>query len=400
MPGNVWVVTLTSFLTDISSEMLTWLLPLFLRNVLRAGTPAIGLIEGTAESTASLLKVGTGWLSDRIGRRKWLAVAGYAISTVSKPFLLIVGTSAGVLWVRLGDRIGKGIRTAPRDALVADCTPAALRGLAFGIHRAGDTAGAVVGVLAALVVVELSQSHARELSATVFRTLVAVSVIPAVLAVAALAVLARELPATIDDGEKPGSGRRSLGRRFPAFLLCVLVFTLGNSSDVFLVLRSQQAGLSVQGVLGMVFSYNVVYAALSAPAGHLSDLVGRRRLLISGWIVYAFIYLGFARVSDGWQAWVLMTIYGVYAACTEGVARALVADLVPATARGTAYGLFHTAVGLAALPASVIAGLLWDGLGPWSGWGPSAPFYFGAAMAMAASILLCALSATENEGSG
>jgi MFS family permease len=175
----------------------------------------------------------------------------------------------------------------------------------------------------------------------------------------------------------------------------MMVFTLGNSSDAFLVLRAQQAGLSVLGVLGMVLSYNLVYSLLSGPAGALSDRIGRRRLLLAGWIVYALIYLGFARISAGWQAWVLMTLYGTYAACCDGVAKAFVADLVPASLRGTAYGIFHTAIGLAALPASLIAGFLWEGLGAWRGWGPSAPFYFGAGMALVASLLLAILLPRE-----
>jgi MFS family permease len=291
--------------------------------------------------------------------------------------------------------MGKGIRTAPRDALVADSTPASLRGLAFGIHRAGDTAGAVVGVLIALIVVAMGQSQAQVLSAEVFRALVALSVLPAVLAVVALAALARESRTATKHGPRERSRWRSLGRRFHALLLCMVLFTLGNSSDAFLVLRSQQAGLSVVGVLGMVLSYNLLYACLSGPAGRLSDRFGRRRLLLAGWLVYALIYLGFARVVAGWQAWVLMTCYGVYAACCEGVARAFVADLVPASLRGTAYGLFHTAVGLTALPASLIAGLLWDGVGPWAGWGPAAPFYFGALMALLASMLLWVAGPTD-----
>jgi MFS family permease len=387
LPRNVWVVTLTSFLTDISSEMLVWLIPLFLRNVLGTATPVIGLIEGVAETTASLLKVASGWLSDLVGQRKRLAVAGYGLSTVSKPFLVLVTTWTGVLAVRVGDRIGKGIRTAPRDALIADSTPSAQRGLAFGIHRAGDTAGAIVGVLIALVVVALGQTHATELSDVVFRSLVVISVFPAVLAVIALAALGREVPAAGRQGSRPAV-RARLGGRFHAFLAIMLVFTLGNSSDAFLVLRAQQAGLPILGVLGMVLSFNLVYTLISGPAGALSDRIGRRRLLIAGWVVYAFIYLGFARITAGWQAWALMTAYGIYAGCTEGVARALVADLVPAAQRGTAFGLFHTAIGLAAMPASCIAGILWDGLGTWPGLGPSAPFYLGAGMAFLASIML------------
>ncbi|MGO9596771.1 MAG: MFS transporter [Isosphaeraceae bacterium] len=388
LPRNVWVVTLTSFLTDVSSEMLVWILPLYLNNVLGAPMAAIGLIEGAAETTASLLKVFSGWISDRLGQRKWLAVAGYAISTLAKPALLAVLTWRGVLAVRIADRIGKGIRTAPRDALVADSIDASQRGLAFGIHRAGDTAGAVLGVLIALFVVANGQASSSSLSAPVFRTLVVASVVPAVLAVLSLALLARDTSETGNHGPGQRLGLRLIDGRFRFFLLATVVFTLGNSSDAFLILRAQNVGLSLPGILGMVLSYNLVYALFSGPAGALSDRVGRRRLLVAGWLFYALIYLGFARITAGWQAWAMMTVYGLYAAACEGVAKAFVADLVPASDRGTAYGVFHTAVGLAAMPASLLAGILWQGIGGWPGWGPSAPFILGAALALFASILL------------
>jgi MFS family permease len=391
LPSNVWVLTLTSFLTDVSSEMLVWLIPLFLTNVLGARTAAIGLIEGSAETAASLLKVVSGWLSDVLGRRKSLAVAGYAISTLAKPCLLLVSSWPGVLAVRVGDRLGKGIRTAPRDALLADSTAADARGLAFGIHRAGDTAGAFLGVLIALLVVWWGQGKSNLLSPGVFRTLVIVSVIPAVLAVVCLASLAREVP-RLSASRAPGQADAThFSRRFRVFLAIMIVFTLGNSADAFLVLRAQQLGLPVLGVLGMVLSFNLVYSVLSTPAGMISDRVGRRRVLTAGWIVYALIYLGFAQATAGWQAWTLMTLYGAYFACSDGVAKAFVADLVPSSLRGTAYGVYHTSIGLAALPASLIAGILWDGLGPWPGWGPSAPFYFGAILAALASLGLAAL---------
>jgi MFS family permease len=270
---------------------------------------------------------------------------------------------------------------------VADSIDAAQRGLAFGIHRAGDTAGALLGVLVALFVVK-GQGSSGGLSAPVFRTLVIVSVVPAVLAVVGLALLARDFPraSSRSSGQRPGL--RPFDGRFRFFLLTMVVFTLGNSSDAFLILRAQNVGLSLPGILGMVLSYNLVYALFSGPAGALSDRVGRRRLLVAGWLVYALIYLGFARVTAGWQAWALMTVYGLYTAACEGVAKALVADLVPASLRGTAYGVFHTAIGLAAMPASLLAGILWQGIGGWPGWGPSAPFVLGAALALVAAMLL------------
>ena len=387
LPRNVWVVTLTSFLTDVSSEMLFTLLPLFLSNVLGARTNVIGLIEGIAETTASLLKLYSGWLSDRLGRRKWLAVGGYALSTVVKPILLLANSWVWVLAVRFGDRVGKGIRTSPRDALVADSTVEGQRGLAFGIHRAGDTAGAVVGLTVALAVVWASRHEALTLTRPVFSTLVVLSIPPAALAVLALAIAGRETDRRAAPRNLPLFGFGALPRRFKAFLIVVLVFTLGNSSDAFLILRAQAAGLPLLGVLGMMITFNLVYSLASGPAGALSDRLGRRRVILGGWLLYAIIYLGFVRVTAGWQAWALMACYGLYYASTEGVAKAYVADLVPSEVRGSAYGAYNACVGLAAFPASVIAGVLWQGLGTWRGFGPSAPFIFGAGMASLASFL-------------
>jgi MFS family permease len=386
LPRNVWAVTATSFLTDISSEMILNVLPLFLANVLGVRTSVIGLIEGIAETTASLLKVFSGWISDRIGKRKWLAVLGYGLSTVSKPFLYIVASWEGVLAVRFADRVGKGIRTAPRDALVADSIDEHHRGLAFGLHRAGDTGGAMIGVLIALGVVWATQAGHLTLELITFRRLVLFSIVPAVLAVIVLATAARETGVGAPR-EAPRLTLRGFDVRFRRFMLVILVFTLGNSADAFLILRAQNAGLNVLGVLGMLATFNLVYAALSGPAGALSDRVGRRRLIIGGWLVYGLLYLGFGMVGAAWQMWVLYGLYGIYYAAVEGTARAYVADIVQPTERGTAYGVYNAAVGIAALPASLIAGLLWQGLGAWQGFGPSAPFLFGAALALLAVVL-------------
>ncbi len=382
LPRNVWIVTVTSFLTDISSEMLSNVLPLFLFNVLGAPTSVIGLIEGLAETTASVLKVFSGWLSDRLGQRKWLAVIGYGLSTFAKPFLYLAGAWPAVLAVRFADRTGKGIRTAPRDALVADSTPEHQRGLAFGLHRAGDTAGAVVGLLIALGVIWVMQRDGLTLTRPVFQTLVLFSIVPAVLAVVVLALGAKETPLPKTARARPKFGLAQFDRRFKLFLLIIALFTLGNSSDAFLILRAQAAGLPVLGVLGMMITFNLVYTVISGPAGALSDRIGRRRLMVAGWLVYGLIYLGFARVSQGWQAWLLMGLYGLYYGLTEGVAKAYVADLVPVAQRGTAYGIFNAAIGLTALPASLIAGILWQGAFGWGGLGPAAPFYFGAVMSL------------------
>ena len=387
---NVWIVTATSFLTDISSEMIVYLIPLFLANVLGVRTAVIGLIDGVAESTASLLKIYSGALSDKLGKRKWLTVAGYALSTIAKPFLYIANAWGWVLGVRFFDRVGKGIRTAPRDALVADSIDPSQRGLAFGFHRAGDTLGAFVGLGLAAVIVWLTQSQAEFLTRSTFQIAILVSVIPAVLAVIVLALGARDVgkgkPAFV-----PALSLKGFDNRFKTFLVIVVLFTLGNSSDAFIVLRGQERGLNVLQVMLMVMSFNFIYAVLAGPLGALSDKIGRRRLILFGWLAYGLVYLGFALSQTGWQVWMLFAFYGIYYAATEGVAKALIADLVPESQRGTAYGLYAAAVGLTALPASLFAGLLWQGLGAWTGFGASAPFFFGAAMALLSGILFSRL---------
>jgi MFS family permease len=394
LPRNVWVVSVTSFLTDISSEMILNLLPLFLASVLGVKTGVIGLIEGVAETTASLLKIASGWLSDRLGERKWLAVAGYGISTITKPFFYFVTSWWGVLALRFSDRVGKGVRTAPRDALVADSISEEHRGLAFGLHRAADTGGAMVGLLVALGVVWAAQSGALGLERSTFQTVVLISFVPAFLAVLTLALGAREVqvaPGTAKEEKAPlrqVSIRDVMQGPFRSFLLIVALFTLGNSSDAFLILRAEERGLSVVAILAMVATFNGVYALVSGPAGALSDRIGRRRLIVGGWLTYGLIYLGFALVGTGWQVWVLYAIYGVYYGMAEGTARALVADLVAPEHRGTGYGAYNTVVGVTALPASLIAGLLWQGVGGWDGFGPRAPFLFGAALALVAAALM------------
>ena len=401
LPRNVWVATVTSFLNDLSSEMLLNLLPLFLFNVLGVRTTIIGLIEGVADTTASLVKLLSGWISDRLRIRKGLAVLGYTLSTVAKPFLYFATTWGWVLGVRFADRIGKGLRTAPRDALVADSIDESQRGLAFGLHRAGDTGGAVLGLTAALIVLLATQRGVAALTRNTFQTVVLVSIIPAVSAVLTIALGAQEVKPALRENapprrspvDKPRLSLQGFDRRFRLFLLITVLFTLGNSSDAFLILRAQTAGLSVSGVLGMMVVFNLVYTLVSTPAGALSDRVGRRKLLIAGWSLYAAVYLGFARATAGWHAWVLMAAYGIYYGLTEGVAKAFVADLVPSEQRGTAYGVYNASIGITAFPASLLAGLLWQGVAGWNGFGPSAPFLFGAALALLAAVFMAQLPA-------
>jgi MFS family permease len=387
LPRNIWAVSLTSFFMDISSEMVINILPLFLSNVLGVKTNIIGLIEGVAEATASLLKVFSGWLSDRLRARKWLAVSGYALSALSKPFFYIANSWGMVAGVRWSDRVGKGIRTAPRDALVADSISDHHRGLAFGFHRAADTGGAVLGLLIALGVVWMAQSSDMKLTRSTFQTVVLISLIPAFLAVLSLAVGAQDV-AVVTQRKMPKIAFRSLGKRFCLFMLIVGLFDLGNSSDAFLVLRAQERGLSVVGVLGMLVTFNFIYTLVSTPAGSLSDRVGRRRVIVGGWLVYAAIYLGFALAGTGWHVWLLYALYGVYYGLAYGTTKAMVADIVPEELRGTAYGTYNAVLGILDLPASLIAGVLWQGIGTWAGFGPSAPFFFGGAMALVAGLLM------------
>lgn len=385
---NIWIVTITSFLTDISSEMIVYLIPLFLANVLGARMAFIGLIDGVAETTASLVKIYSGALSDELGKRKWLAVIGYGISTLAKPFLYFTNAWGGVLGVRFADRIGKGVRTAPRDALVAASVEKENRGYAFGLHRAGDTAGAFLGIAIAALIIWLTQTNAALLSANTFRIAVLASIIPAVLAVIVLAVGATDLTGSDASVEKKRLSFKEITPRFKIFLAIMILFTLGNSSDSFIILRAQERGLSVLQTMFMLMTFTAIYASLSSPLGALSDKVGRKKLIVGGWLAYALVYLGFALANAGWQIWMLFGLYGIYYAATEGVAKALVADLVPEAQRGAAYGWFNAAIGITALPASFLAGLFWQGAGAWNGFGASAPFFFGAALSLIASILL------------
>ncbi len=389
LPRNVWAVSLTSFFMDISSEMVINILPLFLSNVLGVRTNIIGLIEGIAEATASLLKVFSGWLSDKLRARKWLAVAGYGLSSLAKPFFYIANSWGMVASVRWADRVGKGIRTAPRDALVADSIDEQHRGLAFGLHRAADTGGAVLGLVIALIVVWMAQRNNMLLGRTTFQIVVLISLVPAFLAVLSLAIGARDVPVK-GERKAPTISFRGLGRRFAIFMVIVGIFDLGNSSDAFLVLRASERGLNVVQVLGMLITFNVVYALLSTPAGSLSDRIGRRKLVIGGWLIYALIYFGFALAGKGWHVWVLYAVYGAYYGLAYGTTKAMVADIVPAELRGTAYGTYNAVLGILDFPASLIAGLLWSGIPSWdwNGFGPSAPFFFGGMLALIAAVLM------------
>jgi MFS family permease len=386
LPRNVRIVAVTSFLTDVSSEMVINTLPLFLKNVLGVKTSIIGLIEGVAESTSSFLRLFSGWISDRLQKRKLLAVLGYGISALFKPLFFFAHSWGVVAAARWGDRVGKGVRTAPRDALVADSTPQAQRGYAFGFHRAADTAGAFCGLVIALGIVWFMQKGSGELLAGTFRIIVLASLLPAFAGVVVLALGVKDTAVT-GAASLPKFGFKALGKDFRYFVVIVGIFELGNSSDAFIILRAQERGLSVVGIFLMLIAFNFVYSSLSLAAGKRSDRVGRRRVILAGWALYALTYLGLALARSAVHIVILYIVYGAYYGLSYGTGKALVADLVPAESRGMAYGTYNAVLGLTDLPASFLAGILWSGAGRWAGFGPTAPFYFGAAMALLALLL-------------
>ncbi|HEX9669721.1 MAG TPA: MFS transporter [Thermoanaerobaculia bacterium] len=380
---NVVALAAVSFLTDASSEMIYPLLPLFLTGVLGAGATALGAIEGAAESTAAFLKLGSGWWSDRLRRRKPLVVLGYALATALRPLVGLARAPAQVLAIRLGDRVGKGIRTSPRDALIADSIPPEVRGRAFGFQRAGDHAGAVVGPLVAFALLSWTGMPLRE----VFLW----SAVPGVLSVLLLVLAVRETPrAPVDRSSAPPAAaadlRAPLPRRFWAVLAVVLLFALGNSSDAFLLLRAAQLGVAAPLIPVLWALLHAVKALVSTPGGALSDRLGRKPLLVAGWGLYALVYLGLGAARAEWQVWALFAAYGVHFGLTEGVEKALVADLVPAARRGTAFGWYNLTLGLGALPAALLFGFVWDRAGA------PAAFGLGAALALAAAAGIAAVA--------
>jgi MFS family permease len=382
LPGglrvNILLLGLTSFLTDVSSEMVYPLLPFFL-TALGAGPGMLGLIEGIGESVASLLKVFSGYLSDRLASRKALTIAGYAASAAGKAALVIASGWGLVLAGRIVDRLGKGIRTAPRDALVADSAAADERGRAFGLHRAMDTAGAVVGIGLAYHFLTREPGH----YAHVFLW----SLAPAAAGVALLFAV-REVERSAPTAARPSLRWRALPPRLRGFLGVTALFTLGNSSNAFLLLRAKSVGFTAGGAILLYLLYNVVFALSAYPAGRLSDWVGRKRMLVAGYVCYGLVYLGLARVTGAEPLWFVVSLfaaYGLYSAATEGVEKALVSDLAPGDVRATAIGWHGALLGLGLFPASFIAGQLWDLLGP------AAAFYLGAATALLAAVALLAV---------
>ena len=362
-----------SFLTDVSSEMIYPLLPVFLTGVLGANASFIGAIEGAAESTAALLKLASGWWSDRVRKRKPLVMLGYGIATFMRPLVAIAQSASQVLFIRVADRVGKGIRNSPRDALIAESVDPSIRGRAFGFHRAADHAGGVLGPLIAFTILTYQLAPIR----TVFW----LAAIPGVLSFVVLVAFVRDIERPVAAPVVSGPDLTvPLGARFWRVLGVIFLFTLGNSTDAFLLLRANQLGVPVALAPILWAALHVVKSLASTPGGALSDRIGRRPTLVMGWMLYALVYVGFAQATAAWHAWALFGVYGIYFGLTEGSERALVADLVSADRRGTAYGWFNLSIGLGALPASLMFGWVWDKAGA-----PSA-FVMGATLALAAAV--------------
>lgn len=379
---NVIVLGVVSLLNDAASEMIYPLLPMFLTTVLGAGPAALGVIEGLAESTVSILKLFSGYISDRVRRRKGWIAAGYIISNVIRPLIAVAGSWPTVLGLRMADRIGKGIRTSPRDALIADSVPPDLRGTAYGFHRAMDHAGAIIGPLVATGLLILMNEN--------LRSVFLLSFIPG--AIAAVMLIAGLKEATPQKRESHGWKRLNFRaalaetpKGFRLYLLAIFIFTLGNSSDVFLLLQAQKIGVSTALIPTIWVVLHVVKVVFSIPGGMISDRIGRKKVIFAGWIIYALVYAGFAIANRQWHMWALFAVYGAYFGLTEGVEKALVADLSPVHLRGSCFGLYHLTVGTGALPASLIFGLVWERFGAHMAFG------LGALLALVAGTMLTLL---------
>ncbi|OGW52348.1 MAG: MFS transporter [Nitrospirae bacterium RBG_13_43_8] len=359
---------------DISSEMIYPLVPLFLANVLGVNKSVIGLIEGVAESTASLLRVFSGWLSDRIGNRKWLMAAGYSISTFSRPIIALASGWHHVMGSRFMDRFGKGVRTSPRDAIIAESSDSKFFGRAFGFHRSLDTMGAVVGPALAFFFLGLFSND--------YRTIFWLSMIPGTIAVLLIIFFITEkkkVPVTYL--ERPKLTFKHFDWRFKFFVLIATLFAMGNSSDVFLILRAQQIGVPIVMIPVVYLIFNLVYSLSSFPAGIAADKFGKKRIILLGFVLFAVLYYGFAIARDTRAIWALFAFYGLFMGLTEGIQKAFLATIIPVDFKATAFGVYNTAVGLAMFPASLIGGWLWDNISP------AATFYFGAITAGVSALL-------------
>lgn len=369
---NIIILGLVSLLTDISSEMVYPIIPLYLVNRLGATPALVGVIEGIAESLASLLKVFSGYHSDRLQSRKPLAIFGYGFSGLAKLLLIFATSWPWVLWGRIGDRFGKGVRTAPRDALIAESADKEKMGQAFGLHRALDSLGAVIGVALAFYFLTKYKGD--------YQAVFLWSLVPAFLGVACLFTVKEKMVKKKDRVKRLSLSWSVLNPRLKKFLIVVFIFALGNSSNQFLLLRAQDIGFGTSTVILLYLLFNVVYTIAAFPLGALSDRVGRRALLVLGYIFYGLVYFGFALATSGYQLWLLFGFYGIYSAATEGVEKALVSEIAPENQRATLIGLHATLVGIGLLPASIIGGALWNFFGS------SATFYFGGTLGLLAAL--------------
>ncbi|MFN2453411.1 MAG: MFS transporter [Pyrinomonadaceae bacterium] len=394
LPPNVFAISFVSLLNDASSEIIYPFLPLFLALTLGASPAVIGVIEGAAESVSSLLKLFAGYFSDRRGRRKGLVVFGYALASFARPLLAFATSWPHVLLIRLADRVGKGIRSAPRDAMIADAVTVEQRGLAFGFHRAMDHAGAVIGPLLGLAILLLVSANPDAPVAADYTKVFLLASVPALAAVLVAAFFVREKKreqrVDAENLAPPRLSLRGFDGNFKMFLVLVALFTLSNSSDAFLLLRARTAGISAAMIPLLWAALHLSKVLSSLIGGGLSNRLGRKTLIASGWLLYAIVYAGFAFVSSTGAAWALFLVYGIYFGLAEGAEKALVADLVCPDQRGTAYGLYNLAFGITVLPASLLMGALWQ----WRGAGVA--FIVSACIGASAALLLLLLVRSTN----
>ena len=376
--SNVFFSGLVSFCMDVSSEMIYPLVPLFLASVLGVNKSMIGLIEGVAEATASLLKVFSGWFSDRIGQRKNLMIAGYAISTLSRPVIALAGAWQQVLASRFTDRVGKGIRTAPRDAIIAESAQITHLGRAFSFHRTLDTMGAVVGPALTFLLLEFFSND--------YRKVFWLSMVPGVVAVLLIILfISEKKKCPTLHAERPRLTRNHFDWKVKFFIVIAALFALGNSSDAFLILRAEQIGIPTMMIPAVYLVFNLVYSLSAIPAGVAADRFGKKRIILLGFVLFAGLYYGFAVARNAETIWVLFGLYGLFMGFTEGIQKAFLATIIPPDCKATAFGVYAAVIGIAMLPASLIAGWLWDRVSP------AAPFFFGAATAVLSALLFVVL---------
>ena len=382
LPRNIWAMGFVSLFNDISSEMIYPIVPIFLKTVLGAPATIIGLIEGIAESTASLMKLVSGWISDRLKKRKIFVTFGYSLSGLSKLLMALAKSWPFVLFARFIDRFGKGARVSARDALILESVEPANRGRAFGLHRAMDSLGAVIGPILALILIIMFNDNYPKIFFLAF--------IPSVVGVLTLMIFVKEKKKDFAPITTSASVPRQLNlkfkwseldKNFRFFLIVSLIFAIGNSSDAFLILRAQNLGMTLTLTIATYVLYNLTYSLFSYPIGIISDKIGPKKVLLFGFWLFTLVYLGFGLTHSSLWIWILFPIYGIYMALTDGVSRAYIAQTVATDKSGTAFGAYQMVIGICVLAASLIAGALWYYINP------GAAFIFGALMAGIAAIL-------------